>query len=147
MVAEAATTGAAQAAPATSLRRVRDVDMVCPLFGWGDVFVARMREPAGLRPDAEEKHTLNLSFNINPWLAHCAGALGHLAPLPSFAPAGEPATPGRSASPCFAAESARAGTLMSLSEGAALCEPQVPSAYATPAEGLQVLGLVVAAFG
>ena len=48
------------------------------------------------------------------------GALGHLAPLPSFAPAGEPATPGRSASPCFAAKSARAGTLMSLSEGAAL---------------------------
>ena len=111
------------------------------------MFVARMREPAGLRPDAEEKHTLNLSFNINPWLAHCAGALGHLAPLPSFAPAGEPATPGRSASPCFAAESARAGTLMPLSEGAALCEPQVPSAYATPADGLQVLGLVVAAFG
>ena len=24
-----------------------------------------MREPVGLRPDAEEKHTLNLSFNIN----------------------------------------------------------------------------------
>ena len=48
------------------------------------------------------------------------GALGYLAPLPSFAPVGEPATPGRSASPCFAAESARAGTLMSLSEGAAL---------------------------
>ena len=48
------------------------------------------------------------------------GALGHLAPLPSFAPAGEPATPGRSALPCFVAESARAGTLMSLSEGAAL---------------------------
>ena len=75
------------------------------------------------------------------------GAFGHLAPLLSCAPAGEPTTPGRSASPCFAAESARAGTLMSLSEGAALCEPQVPSAYATPAEGLQVLGLVVAAFG
>ena len=65
MVAEAATTGATQAAPETSLRRVREVDMVCPLFRWGDVFVARMREPAGLRPDAEEKHTLNLSFNIN----------------------------------------------------------------------------------
>ena len=48
------------------------------------------------------------------------GAFGHLAPLPSFAPAGEPATPGRSALPCFAAESARAGTLMSLPEGAAL---------------------------
>ena len=31
--------------------------------------VSRMREPVGLRPDAEEKHTLNLSFNINPWLA------------------------------------------------------------------------------
>ena len=75
------------------------------------------------------------------------GALGHLAPLPSFAPAGEPATPGRSAAPCFAAESARAGTLMSLSEGAALCEPQVPSAHATPAEGLQVLRFVIAAFG
>ena len=75
------------------------------------------------------------------------GALEHLAPLPSFAPAGEPATPGRSASLCFAAESAQAGTLMSLSEGASLCEPQVPSAYATPAEGLQVLRLVVTAFG
>ena len=111
------------------------------------MFVARMREPVGLRPDAEEKHTLNLSFNINPWLAHCAGALGHLAPLLSCAPAGEPTTPGRSASPCFAAESARAGTLMSLSEGAALCEPQVPSAHATPAEGLQIIGLVIAAFG
>ena len=120
MVAEAATTGAAQAAPATSLRRVREVDMVYPLFRWGDVFVARMREPVGLRPDTEEKHTLNLSFNINPWLAHGLGAIGGLTPLPSFAPAGEPATPGRSASPCFAAKSARAGTLMSLSEGAAL---------------------------
>ena len=74
-------------------------------------------------------------------------ALGHLAPLSSFAPAGEPAAPGRSASPCFAAESARASTLMSLSEGAALCEPQVPSAHATPAEGLQIIGLVIAAFG
>ncbi len=40
-----------------------------------------------------------------------------------------------------------AGTLMSLSEGAALCEPQVPSAHATPAEGLQIIGLVIAAFG
>ena len=75
------------------------------------------------------------------------GAFGHLAPRLSFAPAGEPTTPGRSASPCFAAESARAGTLMSLSEGAALCEPQVPSAHATPAEGLQIIGLVIAAFG
>ena len=36
---------------------------------------------------------------------------------------------------------------MSLPEGAALCDPQVPSAHATPAEGLQVFGLVVAAFG
>ena len=111
------------------------------------MFVARMREPVGLRPDTEEKHTLNLSFNINPWLAHGLGAIGGLTPLPSFAPAGEPATPGRSASPCFAAKSARAGTLMSLSEGAALCEPQVPSAHATPAEGLQIIGLVIAAFG
>lgn len=85
MVAEAATTGAAQAAPATSLRRVRDVDMVCPLFRWGDVFVARMREPAGLRPDAEEKHTLNLSFNINPWLTRSMGAVGRLAPIFSCA--------------------------------------------------------------
>ena len=63
-----------------------------------------------------------------------------------------PAAPGRSAPPCsvllcFAAESARVGTLMSISEGAALCEPHLPSAHATPAEGLQVLGLVVAAFG
>ena len=48
------------------------------------------------------------------------GALGHLAPRLSFAPAGEPAAPGRSALPSFAAESARAGTLMSLPEGAAL---------------------------
>ena len=38
---------------------------------------------------------------------------------PSFAPAGAPAAPGRSASPCFAAESARVGTLMSLPEGIA----------------------------
>ena len=53
------------------------------------------------------------------------GAFGHLAPLPSFAPAGEPATPGRSALPCFAAESARAGTLMSLSEGAARAQFQL----------------------
>ena len=90
---------------------------------------------------------MNLSFNINPWLMHSRGTHGRLAPLPSFAPVGEPATPGRSASPCFAAESARAGTLMSLSEGAALCEPQVPSAHATPAEGLQVLRFVIAAFG
>lgn len=75
------------------------------------------------------------------------GALGRLAPLPSCAPAREPTAPGHSAAPCFAAESARAGTLMSLSEGAALCEPQVPSAYATPAEGLQIIGLVVTAFG
>ena len=74
------------------------------------------------------------------------GALGHLAPLPSCAPIGPP-HPDRSASPCFAAESARAGTLMSLSEGASLCEPQVPSAHATPAEGLQVFGFVVTAFG
>ena len=71
---------------------------------------------------------------------------------PSCAPAGEPAAPERSADPCsappcFATESARGGTLMSLLGGAALCEPHVPSAYATPAEGLQVLGLVVAAFG
>ena len=29
--------------------------------------VSRMREPVGLRPDAEEKHTLNLSLNINPY--------------------------------------------------------------------------------
>ncbi len=75
------------------------------------------------------------------------GAFGHLAPRLSFAPAGEPAAPGRSVLPCFGAESARAGTLMSLPEGAALCEPQVPSAHATPAEGLQVFGFVVAAFG
>ena len=79
-----------------------------------------MREPVGLRPDTEEKHTLNLSLNINPWLTHGMGALGHLAPLPSCAYAGGPATLGRSTLPCFAAESARAGTLMSLSEGAAL---------------------------
>ena len=117
--------------------------------------VSRMREPVGLRPDAEEKHTLNLSFNINPWLAHCMGASGRLAPLSSCAPAGARRTRTLRASLlrssllllCFAAESARGGTLMSLSEGAALCEPQVPSAHATPAEGLQVLGLVVAAFG
>ena len=111
------------------------------------MFAARMREPVGLRPDAEEKHTLNLSFNINPWLVHCVGAFGRLAPLLSCAPAGAPTAPGQSVPPCFVAESVWAGTLMSLSEGAALCEPQVPSAYATPAEGLQIFGLVVAAFG
>ena len=38
---------------------------------------------------------------------------------PSSAPAGAPAAPGRSALPCFAAESARGGTLMSLPEGIA----------------------------
>ena len=38
---------------------------------------------------------------------------------PSSAPAGAPAASGRSASPCFAAESARVGTLMSLPEGIA----------------------------
>ena len=38
---------------------------------------------------------------------------------PSSAPAGAPAAPGRSASPCFATESARVGTLMSLPEGIA----------------------------
>ncbi len=111
-----------------------------------------MREPVGLRPDAEEKHTLNLSFNINPWLAKSlVSALYGSRWAPRAAPflhsCREPATPGRSAPPCFAAESARVGTLMSISEGAALCEPHVPSAHATPAEGLQVLGLVVAAFG
>ena len=90
---------------------------------------------------------MNLSLNINPWLERGMGAFGHLAPLSSCAPAGEPAAPGRSALPCFAAESARAGTLMSLPEGAALCEPQVLPAHATPAEGLQVFGFVVAAFG
>ena len=111
------------------------------------MFVARMREPEDLCLCAEEKHTLNLSFNINPWLMHSRGTHGYLAPLPSCAPAGEPTAPGRSAPPCFAAESARAGTLMSLPEGAALCEPQVLPAHATPAEGLQVLGLIVAAFG
>ena len=79
------------------------------------------------------------------------GAFGRLA-LPSCAPAGEPAAPERSADPCsappcFATESARGGTLMSLLGGAALCEPHVPSAYATPAEGLQIIGLVIAAFG
>ena len=38
---------------------------------------------------------------------------------PSSAPTGAPAAPGRSASPCFAAESVRGGTLMSLPEGIA----------------------------
>ncbi len=111
------------------------------------MFAVRKREPESLCLCAEEKHTLNLSLNINPWLTHDLGAIGGLAPLPSCAPAGEPAAPGRSASPCFAAESARAGTLISLPEGVALCEPQVPSAHATPAEGLQIIGLVIAAFG
>ena len=111
-----------------------------------------MREPVGLRPDAEEKHTLNLSFNINPWLAKSlVSALYGSRWTPRAASflrsCREPAAPGRSAPPCFVAESARGGTLMPLSEGAALCEPHVSSAHATPAEGLQVLGLVVAAFG
>ena len=46
-----------------------------------------------------------------------AGWVGTL--YPSSAPAGAPAAPGRSALPCFAAESARGGTLMSLPEGIA----------------------------
>ncbi len=62
------------------------------------------------------------------------GAFGHLAPFPSFAPAGEPAAPGRSALPCFAAESARAGTLMSLPEGAALSHKSQPTYPAKPAK-------------
>ena len=74
----------------------------------------------GKKISTEEKNTLNLSFNINPWLERGMGTFGHLALLLSFAPAGEPAAPGRSALPCFAAESARAGTLMSLPAGAAL---------------------------
>ncbi len=45
------------------------------------------------------------------------GRVGTL--YPSSAPAGAPAAPGRSASPCFAAESTREGTLMSLPEGIA----------------------------
>ena len=45
------------------------------------------------------------------------GRVGTL--YPSSAPAGAPAAPGRSASPCCAAESARGGTLMSLPEGIA----------------------------
>ena len=45
--------------------------------------------------------------------------LGGWTLYPSSAPAGVPAAPGRSASPCFAAESARGGTLMSLPEGIA----------------------------
>ena len=48
----------------------------------------------------------------------CRGWVGGTL-YPSSAPAGVPAAPGRSASPCFAAESARGGTLMSLPEGAA----------------------------
>ena len=47
---------------------------------------------------------------------------------PSSAPAGAPAAPGRSASPCFAAESARGGTLMSLPEGIATPAPARPGA-------------------
>lgn len=37
----------------------------------------------GKKIGAAQKNTLNLSFNINPWLAHCMGASGRLAPLPS----------------------------------------------------------------
>ena len=48
----------------------------------------------------------------------CRGWVGGTL-YPSSAPAGAPAAPGRSASPCFAAESARVGTLMSLPEGIA----------------------------
>ena len=43
--------------------------------------VSRMREPVGLRPDAEEKHTLNLSFNIN--LRFRFQQKGEKAPAPS----------------------------------------------------------------
>ena len=55
-----------------------------------------------------------------------AGRVGTL--YPSSAPAGAPAAPGRSASPCFAAESARGGTLMSLPEGIATPAPARPGA-------------------
>ena len=65
---------------------------------------------------------------------------------PSSAPAGAPAAPGRSASPCFAAESARVGTLMSLPEGIATlgsgevraegqCRPKVTSGCPKRSEG------------
>lgn len=42
----------------------------------------RMREPVGLRPDAEEKHTLNLSFNINPYFGLQQKAKKATAPSP-----------------------------------------------------------------
>ena len=73
-----------------------------------------------------------------------AGWVGTL--YPSSAPAGAPAAPGRSASPCFAAESARVGTLMSLPEGIATlgsgevraegrCRPKVTSGCPKRSEG------------
>ena len=57
----------------------------------------------------------------------CGGSMLVLVPLPtqgcdrcapSYAPTGEPTLSGAPLSPCFAAESTREGTLMSLSEGA-----------------------------
>ena len=39
-------------------------------------------EPVGLRPDAEEKHTLNLSFNINLHFRIRQKAEKATAPLP-----------------------------------------------------------------
>ena len=47
----------------------------------------------------------------------------------SSAPAGEPTAPGRSALPCFAAESARNGTLMSLPEGIAASTRELARTY------------------
>ena len=70
---------------------------VVPLGKTGDAW---LRTESGIRP-----------CSYRGWVG---GTL-----YPSSAPAGAPAAPGRSASPCFAAESARVGTLMSLPEGIA----------------------------
>ncbi len=74
---------------------------VVPLGKTGDAW---LRTESGIRPRS-----------------YRAGWVGTL--YPSSAPAGAPAAPGRSALPCFAAESVRDGALMSLPEGIATQAP------------------------
>ena len=94
---------------------------------------------------------LNLWFTL--WFAE--GTAPVLVPLPtqgcdrcapSYAPTGEPTLSGAPLSPCFAAESTREGTLMSLPEGIATpgsgeghaegrCRPKVTSGCPKRSEG------------